>query len=52
LIYLTFGVIIILWEQFPIRLQPMYRIALGVLMMVYGFFRFYRAFNINNDDEE
>lgn len=52
LIYLTFGVIIILWEQFPIRLQPMYRIALGVLMMVYGFFRFYRAFNINNDDDE
>jgi hypothetical protein len=51
LIYLTFGIIVILWEQFPIRLQPSYRIALGILLIIYGFFRFYRTFNTNRDDE-
>lgn len=51
LIYLTFGIVLIFWTSFPIRLQTQYRIALGILLMVYGFFRFYRYFNTNNDEE-
>jgi len=49
LIYLTFGVIIILWKNFPYPLTTFYRIALGMLLIVYGFFRFYRYFNSNSE---
>jgi cytochrome c biogenesis protein CcdA len=51
LIYLTFGIILIFWTSFPVRLQPKYRIALGILLIVYGFFRFFRNFNTNNNEE-
>ena len=51
LIYLTFGIIFIFWTSFPVRLQPKYRIALGILLIVYGFFRFFRNFNTNNNEE-
>jgi cytochrome c biogenesis protein CcdA len=51
LIYLTFGIVLIFWTSFPVRLQPKYRIALGILLIVYGFFRFFRNFNTNNNEE-
>ena len=52
LIYLTFGIIVIFWESFPMRLTKGYRIALGVVLIVYSFFRFYRFFNTSSNDEE
>nr|WP_298394487.1 hypothetical protein [Flavobacterium sp.] len=51
LIYLTFGIIVIFWTNFPLRLQPKYRIALGVILIVYGFFRFFRNINTSNNEE-
>jgi undecaprenyl pyrophosphate phosphatase UppP len=54
LIYLVLGLIVIFWDllfikQFPIIMQPVYRMAFGVLLIVYSFFRFFRFFNSNKD---
>nr|WP_269226407.1 hypothetical protein [Flavobacterium eburneipallidum] len=53
-IYLFLGLIIIFWESvftsaFPLIMAFHYRIALGVLLIVYSFFRFFRFFNSDND---
>jgi len=42
LVYLGLGIIIIFWKQFPFRLPNEYRIAFGVLLIVYSFLRFLR----------
>jgi len=42
MIYLTFGLVLIFWKEFPIKLTPNYRITLGVLFIIYGIFRFGR----------
>jgi uncharacterized membrane protein (DUF485 family) len=42
MIYLTFGLVIIFWKEFPIKLTSNYRITLGVLFIIYGIFRFGR----------
>ena len=47
LIYLTLGIIIIFWEKFPIALETGYRIAFGILLIVYSFVRFLRFFKSN-----
>jgi len=49
LVYLVLGLIIIFWKAFPIRMEPSYRIAFGVILIVYSFFRFVRFFNSNKD---
>jgi len=54
LIYLVLGLIVIFWDvifikPFPIAMQPIYRMAFGVILIVYSFLRFYRFFNSNND---
>jgi hypothetical protein len=49
LVYLVLGLVIIFWKAFPIRMEPSYRIALGVILIVYSFFRFLRFFNSNKD---
>ncbi len=51
LIYLTFGLAIIFWERLPLRMGFKYRLALGVLMIVYAFIRFLRFFNANTDNQ-
>ncbi len=51
LIYLTFGLVIIFWDKFPYKMPLMYRIAFGILLIVYSFFRFFRYFNTNNENE-
>lgn len=51
LIYLTLGLIIIFWEKFPIAMESKYRIAFGVLLIVYSFVRFLRFFNANTREE-
>ena len=50
MIYLTFGLVIIFWKEFPIKLSPNYRIALGILFIVYGAFRFSRLIKSENDN--
>lgn len=41
-LYFVLGLTIIFWEDFPIELPLPYRIAFGVLLIVYSFFRFVR----------
>ncbi len=44
LLYLTGGLLIIFWKDLPISLPFNSRIAFGVLLIVYSFFRFIRFF--------
>lgn len=48
LIYLVLGLIVVFWKNMPIDLQPNYRLAFGVLLIVYSFTRLLRFFNSNN----
>jgi len=48
LLYLVLGLIVIFWEKFPIAMKPSYRIAFGVILIVYSFLRFTRFINTNN----
>lgn len=41
-LYFVLGLVIIFWKDFPMHLSPAYRIAFGVLLIVYSFFRFVR----------
>lgn len=52
IIYFVLGIIIIFWETFPIFMETKYRIALGVLLIVYAVFRFFRFFNSNLEDSD
>jgi hypothetical protein len=45
LIYLTLGLIIIFWENLPLEMSLVYRIAFGILLIVYSFIRFLRLLN-------
>jgi uncharacterized membrane protein (DUF485 family) len=49
LIYLTLGLVIIFWEKLPLKMPLTYRIAFGVLLIVYSFIRFLRFFNANKE---
>jgi hypothetical protein len=51
LIYLTFGLAVIFWKQLPLNLTQPYKIALGLLMIVYAFFRFLRYLYIDENNE-
>ncbi len=51
LIYLTLGGFIIFWESFPINLRPGFRIAFGVLLIIYSFIRFVRLLNTTAQTE-
>jgi len=42
LIYFVLGLTIIFWQKFPIVMDRQYRIAFGVLLIVYAFIRFTR----------
>lgn len=41
-LYFVLGVTIICWREFPVALAANYRIAFGVLLIAYAFFRFIR----------
>ncbi len=41
-LYFLLGMIIIFWKDFPIALSQNYRIAFGVLLIVYSIIRFFR----------
>lgn len=49
LVYLVLGLIIIFMKNLPLAIQPNYRIAFGVLLIVYASFRFFRIINDNKD---
>lgn len=42
MLYLALGLAVIFWKKFPINLTMPYRVAFGVLLVVYAFFRFIR----------
>ena len=53
-VYLFMGIIVIFWDfilprNFPIAMPSVYRMAFGVILIVYSFLRFYRFFNSNNE---
>jgi hypothetical protein len=52
LIYLTLGVLFLFWESSPFNLQPKYRIAFGVILIVYAITRLLRFYNSNKEDEK
>lgn len=41
-LYLVLGLIILFWSDFPLAIEGKYRIAFGVLLIVYSFIRFMR----------
>lgn len=47
LVYFALGIAVIFWKNFPIDLPDRYRIAFGVVLIVYAFFRFIRLIQIN-----
>ncbi|MDI5888827.1 hypothetical protein QLS65_09815 [Flavobacterium sp. LB1P51] len=49
LVYLVLGLFIIFMKNFPLAMTPTYRIAFGVLLIVYASFRFFRIINDNNN---
>ncbi|KAB1153735.1 hypothetical protein F6464_13800 [Flavobacterium luteum] len=49
LLYLVLGLVIIFWKEFPINMKPSYRVAFGIVLIVYSFFRFMRFFNSNEE---
>jgi hypothetical protein len=49
LAYLAMGLTIIFWKNFPFDMKPGYRIAFGVVLIVYSFIRFYRIINDNKE---
>ena len=50
-IYFILGVTIIFWKSFPILMETKYRVALGIVLIVYSILRFLRFFNSNREDE-
>jgi uncharacterized membrane protein (DUF485 family) len=47
LIYLTLGLFIIFWKKLPLQMETQYRVAFGVLLIVYSFIRFVRLIESN-----
>ena len=53
-VYLCMGLVVIFWntifsKKFPIEMTANYRMALGIILIVYSFLRFYRFINSNKD---
>jgi len=42
LFYLALGVLLIFWKDIPFDIQPTYRVAFGLLLIVYAVIRFFR----------
>ena len=49
LTYLFLGLAVIFWKKFPINLEPIYRVAFGLLLIIYAFFRFIRLIQNNKE---
>ncbi len=49
LAYFFLGIMVIFWSKFPFNMQMQYRIALGVVLIVYAIIRFFRVYNANKE---
>jgi len=49
LTYFVLGMFIIFGKQFPLQMKPSYRIAFGILLIVYSFIRFIRILNTKDE---
>ena len=50
IVYLGLGLCLIFWKDIPyVDLKPNYRLLLGLLLIVYAGFRFYRIINQNDN---
>ncbi|QEE49301.1 hypothetical protein FUA48_06815 [Flavobacterium alkalisoli] len=49
LMYLGLGLMIIFWKTLPLPLSRNQRLALGIILIVYSFIRFYRLWQKQND---
>ena len=49
MLYFVLGLIVIFWKEFPLIMKPTYRLAFGIILIVYSFFRFMRFFNSNKE---
>ncbi len=49
LAYFFLGLMVIFWNKFPFNMQMEYRIALGVVLIVYSIIRFFRVYNSNKE---
>jgi len=49
LAYLVLGLIFIFWKSLPIAMLPKYRMAFGVVLIVYSMIRLFRVYNANNE---
>jgi hypothetical protein len=49
LAYFYLGLMVIFWKKFPFKMQMQYRIALGVLLIIYSIIRFFRFYNANKE---
>ena len=47
LVYLVLGMAVIFCKEFPLQMEFKYRIALGVVLIVYAIIRFLRFYNSN-----
>jgi cytochrome c biogenesis protein CcdA len=50
LMYLLMGLAVIFMEKLPLNMEKKYKIALGILIIAYASFRFFRI--VKTDDEE
>lgn len=48
-LYLVLGLFIIFMNNFPLDMQPVYRVAFGLLLIAYASFRFFRIINDTNN---
>ncbi|WP_236025496.1 hypothetical protein [Flavobacterium geliluteum] len=49
LIYLVLGLMIMFWKKLPLNMEPMYRYAFGILLILYSGVRFLRLINSNTE---
>jgi uncharacterized membrane protein (DUF485 family) len=51
LMYFALGLMIIFWNRIPLNITYNGRLAFGILLIVYSFFRFVRLLQKNNEEE-
>ena len=47
--YFFIGIMVIFWSKMPFQMEMKYRIALGVVLIVYSIIRFLRFYNTNKE---
>jgi len=51
LVYLFLGLAVIFWKGLPLAMEYKYRVALGVVLIVYALIRFYRFYKSESAEE-